>query len=679
MIIDDALKSKLIVFASKFITDVWSEEKKKEFLGMLENQETDEDVSKFLDMWARVIPKADIMKFLKDNSHVILNDLPEIAQPEEGRLITQFALPLALILKDKSILFYRTNTRSIVEVGKIKLQKDEEENYSGFVEVKPSRFITLIENYVVPGFYRYDGKTKDYTFKRKSINSDLANTLLCSDILHKTLPPIERIYTIPMPIIYEGKLTFPKKGYDERFHSWLPYDAPEISRLDMPLEEAKQIIHNIFKDFCFQSTQDYANAVAAFLTPDLRGLYKTPTARTPISGYLANRERAGKDYCAGCTGILYEGFALEESPVSSSDGMHQNNNTEELRKKILSAMIMGRKRLHFSNNKGFINNSVLEAVATAEKWSDRILGKNEILTFDNEMDFSLSGNVGVTFTPDFANRSRFIRFFLDIEDANSRTFELPDLHGWIKENRPLILSALYALIRNWIEKGKPKSSVPFTSFHEWSDVCGGIMECAGYDNPCNRDSESLVVGGDYETTEMKKLFEYCYERVPERRIKKTEIKNLIQQYDDLDIFSAFDFTKKPDVTRFGLILTKFGGRVLSGIRMKIFDNSVRTSRQELIFTKNLNGKSGHLGDITPSVTSDRTHVNIDSTVGKVVHMLPSIPKNEQKVEEEHISAEPIWNSNNSLPEPETDETLDNYFEDYDYEMDSRNPDEESLV
>jgi len=36
-----------------------------------------------------------------------------------------------------------------------------------------------------------------------------------------------------------------------------------------------------------------------------------------------------------------------------------------------------------------MNNSVLESVTTAERYSDRLLGKNESVTFDNELDFSL--------------------------------------------------------------------------------------------------------------------------------------------------------------------------------------------------------------------------------------------------------------------------------------------------
>jgi len=255
-------------------------------------------------------------------------------------------------------------------------------------------------------------------------------------------------------------------------------------------------------------------------------------------------------------------------------------------------MISGRKRLHFANNKGFLNNAVFEAVITAEKYSDRILGRNEILTFDNELDFSISGNIGIGFTPDFANRARFIRLFLDIEDANSRSFEKPNLHKWIKDNRELILSALYSLVKNWINKGKPKGSINFTSFPEWAEICGGIMEVAGYDSPCIQDKEVLSFGGDNETKDMKRLFEIGYEKHPEEWIKKFNIKRLI--IDDEELFGYLDFTKKSDQTKFGSKLTKFIGRVFSEVRLIVKDMSVRSSRQDYKFTKEIVEKDKNL-------------------------------------------------------------------------------------
>ena len=83
--------------------------------------------------------------------------------------------------------------------------------------------------------------------------------------------------------------------------------------------------------------------------------------------------------------------------------------------------------MHFSNNKGHLNNAVLESVTTNTKFTDRMLGKNSEIAFDNEMDFSFSGNLGMTMTPDLANRTIFIKLFLDIEDANQREVSAPFL------------------------------------------------------------------------------------------------------------------------------------------------------------------------------------------------------------------------------------------------------------
>ncbi len=507
----------------------------------------------------------------------------DIKLPGLGKLVSAFATEVANEIKGKKTLFFRPSSQEIVEIGKIKCHKTDEYIYTGFISVKPNRLITLVERYFNPGIEHWDDKHKEWTFKKKSMGRELSNTLLHSEILQHELPQINRIFTIQLPIIYEGKLTFPKHGYDERFTSWLSYNAPEIDNPNMNLNEAKKILFNLFKEFCFQSKQDYTNAIAALLTPFLRGLLPSFSTRTPIFFYLANRERAGKDYLSGITGILYEGESIEESPISSSENA-KSNQTEELRKKILAAMISGKKRLHFANNKGYINNAVFEAVTTAEKYSDRVLGRNETLTFDNEIDFSLSGNVGIGYTPDFANRSRFIRLHLDIEDANSRSFENPNLHKWVKENRGLILSALYSLVRNWIEKESPEGTINFASFPSWAKICGGIMESARYDSPCNQDKETLALGGDTETQDMKELFEMCYFKYPNQWITKNNIKGLIMK-DDCHLFNYFDFDKRSDQTRFGNKVSKFIGRVLSDIRLVLKDPNVRAARQEIKFTK----------------------------------------------------------------------------------------------
>lgn len=509
---------------------------------------------------------------------------PEVKIPHSGKLISEFAKEVGHILKPHDTIFFRPESRDLVEINRIHDMEGNIESI-GFVEVNANRLITLIEKYMMP--YVATQSAGEFKNKKKSINNSLAATLLESSQFHEEISKIKRIFTTPIPIMYEGKLTFPKKGYDPRFGSWLPYNAPEISNTEMTLEQAKQIIYGLYKEFCFKDKQDYTNAIAALLTPFLRGIFSSFTCRTPVFFYIANRERAGKDYCAGITSVLYEGYSLEEPPICNSEKSSGSN--DELRKKVLAALMSGRKRLHFSNNRGYIDNAVFEGIITSEKYSDRMLGRNELLTFDNEIDFSLSGNVGIGFTADLANRSRLIRLFLDIEDANQRKFDNPNLHLYVKENRELILSALYALVRNWITNGSKTSTIPFASFPEWSRICGGIMEAAGYDSPCNPDKETLGLGGDIETQDMKTLFELAYEKYPEQWINKNAIRAIVEEEDNL--FSYLDFDKKADQTKFGNLVKKFVGRVLSDIQLKIKDNNARSTRQELMFSKQKSEKN----------------------------------------------------------------------------------------
>lgn len=515
----------------------------------------------------------------------------EIIIPKVGKLISAFATELIQYIKPTNKIFYRGESRDIIEIGTINLNDDNK--FTGFIQIKPNRFITFIEQHATPGVIvpalDEDGCTikGEWAFKSKSISGDLANTVLQCEQFYSGLNIISRTFPIPLPILRNKKIIFPKKGYDETLHSWTPENTITINE-NLPITEAKLNIEFILSEFCFKDNKDKTNAIAGLITPFLRGLYTKFNIRTPVFFYEANRERAGKDYLAGITGILYEGYKIEEAPISNGESREGTN--DELRKKILSAMIMGRKRLHFANNRGYINNAVFEGIITAERYSDRLLGKNEIAEFDNELDFSLSGNIGTTYTPDLANRCKFIRLFLDIENANSRVFKMSNLHEWILINRAIILSSIYALIREWYNKGMPKSSVPFASYPEWADICGGIMESNGYENPCIIDDQELLIGGDTETRDMKKLFELCHTYASDHNLKvinKRTIQEIItnNQENSEAFFNNYDLYDRKSKVRLGILLSKFEGRILSEIRMMTETNLVNKNMNEISFRK----------------------------------------------------------------------------------------------
>lgn len=503
---------------------------------------------------------------------------PEITLPQKGKSVSTFAEEISNLIKDKNTLFYRPNSNDIVEIGDIKIKdkNNKTKNFIGFIKMEPKRFITLIERYTNIGV-KVNTENEGWIFLPKSLGAEKAGVTLASQILIDSLPQITRIFTVPIPIIYNNELTFPKIGYDIRFNSWLTPDAPVLE--EMPLEEAKKLLEEIYKEFCFDDPREntLSMAISALLTPYLRGLFSEFNVRTPIFFYIANQKRAGKDFCAGVTGIVHEGMNIQETPINT--GERSGNGNEELRKKFTAALIAGRKRLHFSNNKGHINNAVFEGIVTSPTHSDRILGGNEMINLDNEIDFSLSGNDGVTYTPDFADRCRIINLFYAGEDANERVFERPGLHFWVKENRSKILSALYSLVKNWIDKGSKPGTIPFASFHEWSETCGGIMESAGYVNPCITDKINQNLSGDTETQNMKQIFELCYEKHPDEWIKKEKIYEIVRN----DEIFPLEETKHKSL--FMIKFRRYIRRILSNIHLQSDETLKKKADHTFKFTK----------------------------------------------------------------------------------------------
>ena len=565
----------------------------KEVLDLLEERFHDDIFNEFLDL-------------LKIRS--------KIENPGNGVLISDFANQVGKRFGNSNTLYYRDDLEYVVEIKNDK-----------FKEVKPIRFISQIERFYKP-FTRIFSKGGDVYKINRSMNQSTSSAVIASDNFQEKLKTIKRIFPFTLPIIYDGKLTFPKKGYDERFNSWTSLLSPEIDST-MSLEDAKKLINYIFYEFCFQNKQDFTNALAALLTPFLRGMYSKLNVRAPNFHYQANRERSGKTTCALLRHIVYEGIGREEAPISTGS---RNDANEELRKKITAAQLSGRRMYHTSNNKGHLNSATYEALLTKTVYSDRMLGKNEQIEIDNECDYSSDSNIGLTMTSDLINRCIFINLFLDIEDANDRHFDNPKLLIWVENNRSKILSTLYTLIRNWYEKECPKGSVLFASYPEWAEICGGIMEAAGYSNPCKKNTNSFVgISVDKETDEMKKLFELCYEKYGNKFITKKEIIKIIDLKDEV-IFGYLKFDDKSDQIKFGLKLNKSINRIYSDIRLIVEDRNVRTQKFKYMFSKEKSNfdKKEIFGDDfderevkRESVLSD--NCNLIGHVGHVEHVLGS--------------------------------------------------------
>jgi hypothetical protein len=388
------------------------------------------------------------------------SNLPNVFLPADGRNMSDFASQVGRIMGPKKTWFLKGDVA--VEVREVQITEDVRTNV--YHPLSAAEVISAIEDHLLTG-RGFKGQDGEVVFAKRSMSREIATALLASPQFKRQLPRIDRILDVPVPYVQDGALVFASTGYDQRLNTFCP--AVHLGITPLGLEKSKELLRELFQDFCFANHESATIAIARLITPMCRGLMSW-SARPPVFIFEANRPRAGKDYLAGCTSVLYEGYANEDAPLDSE--------TEETVKRIGAALSSGRRFKHFANCKGHIDNAGFEQASTAKVFNCRKLGSNEgsaDLKLPNETEFSISANTGFSFCEDFNLRCRKISLAYSEEDANGRRFSHPDPHGWILEHRQDLLNAVAGLIQYWHQQACPPGETAFTSFPEWARVVGG--------------------------------------------------------------------------------------------------------------------------------------------------------------------------------------------------------------
>jgi hypothetical protein len=441
---------------------------------------------------------------------------------------------------------------------------------------------TWVEQFVTTGvtIENPDGRR---SFAPKTMSESVARALVESPLFQDKLPLVQRIQSVPCPILMpNGDIRIPRKGYDKEFGIYLSTSAPELEMLD--IDEARQILEKAHLGFPFKTDQDRTHAYARLLTPFFRGIigFGEPV---PCWFFNANRARCGKDYLAGVTQIVYEGFAFEDAALG--------DDPEETRKRITSGLLAGRRFFHFANCQGHINDKYFIQAITDMVWHDRLLGGNSAahdLKIANQAEYSLSANVGLTCRSDLEPRFRAINQTFFEENENSRIFPVEDLHGWIRANRTRILCAIFTICENWEERGRPMGA-PFTSFKRWGKIVGGAMIAAGLGDPTRPHSDKDILTLDRRTDAMRAVFEICYETRPDLWTPKKDLYSILAEHQDederLSWFGDFNSADKKRIVqnKFGTAIRHFKDRILSGIQLQIDEADSNIARQKIRFVK----------------------------------------------------------------------------------------------
>jgi hypothetical protein len=478
---------------------------------------------------------------------------PKVELPGDDRLLSEFATDLAEILKDHGV--YQRGGMAFVA----NRQQD------GLEVITPQMLRTLVENHLVCYRIRSVGET-ELSFERTMTESD-AKGILSSQQFIDELPKLEKVATARLPVMRsDGKIELLPIGYDRES---LTLTLPQCNFDEaLSVSEARKIVDELLAEFPFADTaRSKAVAVSAMVTLFAVGLLPKEALR-PVFIYLANAEGAGKTLLAKCAISPVYGLVKTDGDLKDKT---------ETAKELLTAIIEARPYILFDNCKKHLDSPYLEAFATSTLWSGRILGVSRSFCGENNVAVLVTGN-GCTVSPDLRRRSLFVELFMEQERAEDRKFHRVLDDAALLAERPDILAALWAIVREWNIASRPKPSRTHSGFPRWAETIGGIVEFAGYG--CPLESPEIQCAADTDGTDMRELAKLLSDG--ETR-KFDDVVTIAREHGLFESLIGSDGELKPaEKSKFGKLLRRYDQRIFEGRRRFVVDGKGHSRRFRVV-------------------------------------------------------------------------------------------------
>lgn len=463
---------------------------------------------------------------------------PRIRIPGENRTISGFAADLGLHVKHVEPYFRGDKMFACNGIN------------GRYEEISPAKFVTWIEEHVVcvEGEVGEDGQGGT----PRSISTSVAQTVLASQKFRASLPAVRQFHAIREPVFGEdGAFSLLPTGYDDKTGTLTARGSVQYS-LEMPLDVASRTLNELLCEFPFASPeQGKAMQVAAMLTAYGMGLL-SETCIIPAFIYNSNAEGAGKGLLVKAAVLPVNGRVSTTSPVKSET---------EMEKRLFATARAGERFLVLDNMEVPIKSGSLEMFITSSTYSGRVLGTSNNEVFPKKTATFITGN-HLLISPDMRRRSLVIEQFMRPIRSETRQIQRPLDEQAILVQRPQILAALYALVREWVDAGKPRPSTSHPSFVEWSNVIAGIVEHAGFGSPIPGVDHTTTA--DPRTADMERLVQGMHEAA---KLQGFTFEQVVQACRNGDLFEEevpTQETARKANTRFSRLLKRYNEREFPG-------------------------------------------------------------------------------------------------------------------
>jgi hypothetical protein len=160
-----------------------------------------------------------------------------------------------------------------------------------------------------------------------------------------------------------------------------------------------------------------------------------------------------------------------------------------------------------------------------------------MVNLPNNLTVVASGN-NIQASGEIAKRS--VPIVLQPDDAHPedrRNFAHPDLRGYVKQQRPFILSCLLGLVENWLAAGRPIHAARMGGFENWSGTVGGILQVNGLSS-WRTNEAAWRADADPKGTEMLAFVEQWYATYGGNEVGPADLRKLADEADlFIDLFA----------------------------------------------------------------------------------------------------------------------------------------------
>jgi hypothetical protein len=235
---------------------------------------------------------------------------------------------------------------------------------------------------------------------------------------------------------------------------------------DIESQQASKALKELVSEFDFQSLGDRSRALALLITPALK-LGGHLLGNVPVDVAEADKSQSGKTYRQKVVAAIYN---EKPSLVTSRSG-----GVGSVDESLNQQLIAGHPFIQLDNFRGRLDSPHIEALLTAERsFPVRVPHCREVVIDPSRFIIMLTSN-GVETTRDFANRSSIIRI-RKREGKAFRQYPEGDLLQHIRANQSYYLGVVFAIVREWIRRGRPRSQEMRHDFREWCQTLDWIIQ-----------------------------------------------------------------------------------------------------------------------------------------------------------------------------------------------------------